>query len=88
MSKKRKTREQKIILRLRRELAQGTKLKPRQEANSFGPKRKIPEKLPLKKQDDLALFFDPKLIKKDILKTLILSLTIISLEVVLYLRLR
>jgi hypothetical protein len=88
MSKKRKTREQKIILQLKRQLAQGTKTESSQEAISLTAKKEEPVKLSVKKPGNLSFSFNSKLIKKDVFKTLILSLTIISLEVVLYLRLR
>ena len=42
----------------------------------------------LKNPDISVLSFNPSLIKRDILKTLILTLIIISFEVVLYLKLR
>jgi hypothetical protein len=105
MSKKRKTREQKIILQLKRKLAQqalyrpvtgqaaktsppSIKFEPSQEAISK-PAKIEPEKAPAIKKPDISIFsYDPGLIKKDLLKTLILTLIILSLEVVLYLKLR
>jgi len=105
MSKKRKTREQKIILQLKRKLAQqtlyrtvtgqaaktispGIKFEPSQEAVSQ-PAKIEPEKEVVLKKTDFSIFsYDPKLIKKDLLKTLIFSLIIFSLEVVLYLKLK
>jgi len=96
MGKRRKTRQEKIILQLKRRLAsQGrekvsasTKFQPRQEAIYHKPQAKTEEKLSLKKSDNMTFSFDPRLVKRDILKTLILSLAIISLQIVLYLKLR
>lgn len=85
MGKKRKTRREKIILQLKRQLAQ---FEPSQEAI---PKAENfePEKIPtIKKPDISILSFDPKLIRKDLLKTTILSLIVFILEIVLYLKLR
>jgi hypothetical protein len=103
MSKKRKTRQEKIILQLKRQLARqvlqgqsqaapaaplGTKFKTRQEA-IFEPEPKdISKKEELKKPYKSVFFYDPSLIKKDLLKSLIFTLIVISLEIVLYLRLR
>lgn len=96
MAKKRKTRQQKIILQLKRELAkQETKtvtdtrqIKPRQGAISVGSKSK-PSNLVKKERADISIYsYSPKLIKKDLFKTLILALAILSLQTVLYLRLR
>jgi len=96
MSKKRKTREQKIILQLKRELAKraqvsaptSIKFEPSQEAVSQPAKIEPQKKVILKKTDFSIFSYDPKLIKKDLLKTLIFSLIIFSLEVVLYLKLK
>jgi len=89
MAKKRKTRREKIIFQLKRQLAQkGTKLEPSQEAIS-PPKIIEPVMVPeIKKPDISALSLNLKLIKKDLLKTLILSLITFSLEAVLYLKLK
>lgn len=96
MGKKRKTRQEKIILQLKRQLATQTrkpttpsiKFEPSQEAISK-PKKVEPEKAsPIKKSDISIFSFNPKLIKKDLLKTGVLSLIIFSLEIVLYLKLR
>jgi len=96
MAKKRKTRREKIITQLRRELERqkqktavsSRKPKARQEAISKQPQvePKQPEK---PKKDDISIFsYDPKLIRKDLAKTLILALFAVSLEVVLYFYLR
>ena len=96
MGKKRKTRQEKIILQLKRELAKksqvptsiSTKSKPSQEAISKPPKIEPEEVRPGKKTDVSVFSFDPRLIRRDLIKTLILSLAVISLEFMLYLALR
>ncbi len=96
MAKKRKTRQEKIILQLKRELAKksqvpasiSTKIKPSQEAISQKPKIEPKQARVQKKTDISVLSFDPKLIRHDLIKTLILSLVVISLEIMLYLALR
>jgi len=96
MAKKRKTRQEKIILQLKRELARqkakpaspSTKIKARQEAISPEPKIKPQKQLKEKKSDISILSYDPRLIRKDLVKTLILTLIAISLELVLYFKLR
>jgi len=96
MAKKRKTRQEKIILQLKRELAKKTKApasisiksKPSQEAILKKPKIEPDEVRPGKKSDISIFSFDPKLIRHDLIKTLILSLVVISLELMLYLALR
>lgn len=96
MAKKHKTRQEKIILQLKRELAKksqipaqiSTKFKPRQEAILKEIKIEV-EQIPLKEKIDLSAFsFDPKLIRRDLFKTLGLSLIVVSFEFVLYLALR
>ncbi|MBM3205567.1 hypothetical protein FJZ41_01800 [Candidatus Shapirobacteria bacterium] len=96
MSKKRKTRKEKIILQLKRQLGQKSQtasvLEPKfeasQEAISLQPQTE-PKKVVVKKNTDLSVNFgNLKLIKKDLVKTLVLSLIIISFEIVLYLKLR
>ncbi|MFC1727629.1 hypothetical protein ACFL0Y_03850 [Patescibacteria group bacterium] len=94
--KKRKTRQEKIIAQLKRELtlksenaSPGTmKSKPRQEPISSEPKSQVSPIASKEKVDDSILSFDPRLIKKDLLKTIILSLIALSLEFMLYLKLR
>jgi len=96
MGKKRKTRQQKIILQLKRKLAAQqqeknfleTEKQIRQGAVSYRPIVQTKDRLSIKKQDNLTLSYDPKLVRKDIFKTLILSLIIASLQIVLYLKLR
>ena len=96
MAKKRKTRQEKIILQLKRELAKksqvsasiSTKSKPSQGAISKSPKIEAKQAHAKKKTDISVFSFDPKLIRHDLIKTLILSLVVISLELMLYLALR
>ena len=96
MAKKRKTRREKVITQLRRELERqrrkaavsSTKIKARQEAISKQPPAEPKEPKRPKKADISIFSYDPSLIKKDLAKTLILALVAISLEVVLYFYLR
>jgi len=96
MAKKRKTRQEKIILQLKRELAQktqiptssGIKSPPRQEAVFSTPKMKAKKISPTEKPVVSVLSYDSKLIKRDLFKTFLLSLAVVSLELVLYLALR
>jgi len=96
MGKKRKTRQQKIILQLKRKLA-AQKAKEtflpsnkeiRQEVISYRSLTQPQKNLPEKKQENIAFSCDPKLVKKDLLKTFILALVIIGFQLVLYLKLR
>lgn len=86
MAKKRKTRQEKIILQLKRQL--DTKIAPRQEAILKPAEAKIQPEYNFKKPDHSTLFYNDRLVKKDLFKTLILTLAIVSLEFVLYLKLR
>jgi len=86
MPKKRKTRQEKIILQLKRELAK--KIEPSQEANLAKPRFEPPKKSISKKAAISAFSYDPSLIKKDLIKTSILALLVIGLEFVLYLNLK
>lgn len=96
MEKKRKTRQEKIITQLRRRLAgqktlavsSGTKIEARQEAVFSRPEKRTKKEVIPKKPDNINFYYDPKLVKKDIIKTAILALIVISLELVLYLKLR
>ena len=88
MAKKRKTRQEKIIRQLRQKLTQTAPSQVRQEPVSYRIAAE-PEKIrPSEKTDKPDLSFNPKLIRKDLIKTLALTLGIISLEAVLYFRLR
>ena len=96
MGKKRKTRQEKIILQLKRQLAQQTASTPekstgskaRQEAISKPKPQAHSQKPAVKKPGKSVFFYDPSLVKKDLLKSLALTLIVISFEIVLYLRLR
>jgi len=96
MGKKRKTRQEKIILQLKRKIAaQKTKeaflqqnKEVRQEVISYRSLTQPQKNLPEKKQENMAFSYDPMLVKKDLLKTLFLALLIFSLQIVLYLRIR
>lgn len=86
MPKKRKTRQEKIILQLKRKL--NKKFEPSQEANLIKLKPEPSKKLVSEKIASSAFFYDSNLIKKDLIKTFILALLVIGLEFVLYLKLR
>jgi len=88
MAKKRKTRQEKIIRQLRRKLTQGATGQIRQEPVSYRITTKAKPASTPEKTDKPDLSFNPKLNKKDLIKTLALTLGIISLEAVLYFRLR
>jgi len=95
MGKKRKTRQQKIILQLKRKLAnQSVKEVPekaktlvRQGVISYRPLIQTKTNLPEKKQGNIAFSYDQRLVKKGLFKTLILALAIIGFQIVLYLKL-
>lgn len=96
MPKKRKTRQQKIILQLKRELAKerkkivpsNKKKEARQGAVSFRSQVQTKNKSQKEKTDVSIFSYDPRLIKKDLLKTALLAAIALSLEFVLYLKLR
>ncbi len=96
MGKKRKTKQQKIILQLKRQLDQqprisvskNTESQISQEEVLIKPQVPLQEPKPSKISDVSTYFVNLKLIRKDLLKTLVLTLVIISFEVVLYLKLR
>jgi len=96
MAKNRKTRKEKIILQLKRQLqsqqaktpVESKKNRPSQEAILNQPQLEPIQVQKQKNVDDTAFLGDLKLIKKDLLKTLILAFIIISFEMVLYLYLR
>ena len=94
--KKRKTKQEKIILQLKRELAEKKgkatpkkgKNKARQGAISQStPAETVPTKSEIKVVES-AFLDNSAWIKKDLLKTAILSFIALSLQIVLYLRLR
>jgi hypothetical protein len=100
MGKKRKTRQQKIILQLKRQINQQkphsltpkmlleTDSKSSQEAISPQPQIKAKIDFVEKISDVSVLSYDLKLVKRDLFKTLILTAIVVSLEIVLYLNLR
>lgn len=98
MSKKRKTRQEKIILHLKRQLSkkagrgkiqvQAPEFKRSQEVISINDSRSFKKENDFEKTDGPIFFYNPNLVKKDLVKTLILSLIIFSFEVVLYFKLR
>jgi len=102
MGKKRRTRQQKIIAKLRRELAEqkaGTVKKIKSKsANTVSQKSDKKQKTlrtlslednhsldekKVKKAEKLAFAYNPKLIKKDLIKTLLLSLIFLALILIL-----
>ena len=89
MAKKRKTKQQKIISRLRRELKQQKSVPAKyQLAPDPSPKTKIKPIKSVKSKREIGkkklLFtYAPKLIKKDLVKTLLISLIFISLIIIL-----
>jgi hypothetical protein len=96
MAKKRKTRQEKIILQLKRELARQKaeksfskpKVEISQEAISEPKTEAVPAKPTRKKLDKSIFFYHPSLVKRDLVKSLGLALLVISLEFMIYLRLR
>ncbi len=96
MGKKRKTKQQKIILQLKRQLDQqprisvskNTESQISQEEVLIKPQVPLQEPKPSKISDVSTYFVNLKLIRKDLLKTLALTLAIIGFEIVLYLKLR
>lgn len=123
MTKKRKTRQEKIILQLKRQLAQKKRAEASQETKIISsPDPLIPQKKTAsysfpglsrkaknqarqeaiseakpktklqvgqaKKAVKSIFFYDPSLIRKDLLKSLALTLIVIGLELMLYLKLR
>lgn len=96
MGKKRKTKQQKIILQLKRQLGQqprisvpeSTESQVSQEEVLIKPQIQTQEPKTSKISDVSVHSVDLKLIRKDLFKTLFLTLAIISFEIVLYLKLR
>lgn len=88
MAKNRKTRQQKEISLLRRKLARAQLIEPRQEAK-LAPSLKPSLEISKPKNPDTSVFFyDPSLIKKDLVRTFLITLIVLGLEIMLYLRLR
>lgn len=88
MSKKRKTKEQKIISQLRRELKKKATFEPSQEANYSAPVIQKNIINVQKKTDKSILLPNSKPIRHDLIKSLILALAVLSFELVLYWKLR
>lgn len=96
MPKRKKTRQEKIILQLKKELLRkeristfsSIKSKPRQEAISQQPQIESELKSTVKKTDKSIFSYDPNPIRQDLFKTFLLSLIILSFEFVLYWKLR
>ncbi len=90
MAKKRKTKKQKISTKAKRKIAVSNKLfEPSQEAISISETlSKTPKKVSKENGDNKASSSEYKLIKKDLLRSLLITAGIISLEIVLYLKLR
>jgi len=96
MSKKRHTKKEKMLVRLKRQLAQQqSKLKITTEELEVSPKISYPAvasmpttKIKQTKEEPTPLkniyFYDPALIKKDLTKTLILSLIFTGIILFLY----
>ena len=85
MTKKRRTRQQKIISKLRRQLKQ-QKIIPVRHQSAPDQRRNagIKSIKPIKsvksmKKGELAFAYAPELIKKDLLKTLLLSLIFLAI---------
>lgn len=95
MSKKKKTRHQKIISQLKRQLQNQTfqpekslDIKPSQEAILKQPQTEA-KQIPIIKNEAISAFStDLKLIRKDLFKTIILTIGIVSFELVLYWKLQ
>jgi hypothetical protein len=95
MPKKRKTKQEKIILQLKRELAKEKKKKAassskketRQGAISSRHAQAPVKKTKEKKPDKSIFFYNPRLVRQDLIKSLLLTLAVLSLEIVLYLKL-
>ena len=80
MSKKKRTKQQKIIAKLKRQIAKQKAPALKIESKTIKKLNQIPNRKPatLKYRNDrntekLAFAYDPKLIKKDLIKTLLLS---------------
>lgn len=90
MAKKRKTKKQKIATKKKQKIIIPNKLfEPSQEAISVSkPLPKSSKNLNKENGDNKGSSSEYKLIKKDLLKSLLITTGIISLEIVLYLKLR
>jgi len=95
MAKNKKTRHQKIITQLKRQIQKQNfqpkksfDLEPSQEAILKKPRIEAKEITDVKNEANSAFSTDLKLIRKDLFKTLIFALGIISFELVLYWKLQ
>lgn len=96
MAKKRKTRQEKIILQLKKELAAKEAAgrdfgpaKPERQEPVLRLKKSVEEKTPKRESEGKSGFnANPRLVKIDLLKSLAFTLLILSLEIVLYWRLK
>jgi len=90
MSKKRKTKSQKVIAQLRHQIAQNNtpvyNLSQIKQNITYTDTNKDASKI-IQPTSKPELLIDYRLIKKDLLKTLILSLLIVISELVLYFKL-
>jgi len=85
MGKKRRTRQQKIIAKLKRQIDE-QRAKPVQQSKSKTPDKKKATLSSLKKPENtekLAFAYAPEMIKKDLIKTLLLSFIFLSVIVIL-----
>jgi hypothetical protein len=96
MPKSKKTRQQKIILNLKRQIAHQTRRKTtpssqielRQEVISQAELKVPSKRKEAKKPSESIFFYNPRLVSKDLLKSLSLTAIVVVLEIVLYLNLR
>lgn len=85
MAKKRRTKQQKIIARLRRQLDKQKTVVMKEKEETQKVQLKKPQKTKAKKQtqtaayDNELFFYNSALIKKDLLRTLIFSLVIFTI---------
>lgn len=85
MTKKRRTKKQKIIARLRRQLKQKNTARQQKQGRS-GDKKKISRKI-IKTSKEAKkkafLSYEPRLIKRDLMKTILLSLIFLAFILIL-----
>jgi hypothetical protein len=96
MAKKRRTRQEKIFQQLKKNvhLKQSNDVEKRYEftpsqdaVSSFERKAEI--KSAATKKADMSVFsYDPRTVKKDLLKTFLLTVLIVAIQVMLYLKLK
>lgn len=96
MAKKRKTRQDKIISKLKRELNQKQAFREpfepentsRQEAISSRPAKAKIIKVSNVKNDNSVFSYDTAYIRRDLIRSLLLATAVIGAEIMLYFRLR